>query len=77
MPSAAQTERNRKGGQATSDKYDHDHYVSIGKLGGRPTFHEGVRRANEREEARRRRLKRRNARVTLRTGPVPSKQEEG
>lgn len=55
MPSAAQTERNRKGGRATSDKYDHDHYARMGELGGRPTFHESVRRAKEREEAQQRR----------------------
>ena len=42
-------ERARKGGLATKAKYGREHYVRIGKLGGRPTFHEAVAKARARE----------------------------
>ena len=43
------TERARKGGLGTKAKYGHDHYVKIGKLGGRPTFWESLAKAKARE----------------------------
>ena len=43
------TEHARKGGLATKIRYGREHYVRIGKLGGRPTFHEAVVKAKERE----------------------------
>ena len=43
------TERARKGGLATKAKYGHDHYVRIGKLGGRPTFWAALAKANARQ----------------------------
>ena len=43
------TERARKGGLATKARYGREHYVRIGKLGGRPTFHEAVAKARARE----------------------------
>ncbi len=43
------TERARKGGLATMAKYGREHYARIGKLGGRPTFHEAVAKARARE----------------------------
>ena len=43
------TERARKGGLATKAKYGHDHYVRIGRLGGRPTFWEALAKAKARE----------------------------
>ena len=43
------TERARKGGTATMARYGREHYVRIGRLGGRPTFHEAVAKARARE----------------------------
>ena len=43
------TEHARKGGLATKVRYGREHYVRIGQLGGRPTFHESVAKAKERE----------------------------
>ena len=45
----SRTERARKGGTATMARYGREHYVRIGKLGGRPTFHEAVAKARARE----------------------------
>ena len=42
-------EHARKGGLATKVKHGREHYVRIGKLGGRPTFQEAVVKAKERE----------------------------
>ena len=42
-------EHARKGGLATKVKYGREHYVRIGKLGGRPTFHEAAVKAKARE----------------------------
>ena len=42
-------EHARKAGLATKVKYGREHYVRIGKLGGRPTFHEAVVKAMARE----------------------------
>ncbi len=42
------TERARKGGLATKAKYGHDHYIRIGKQGGRPTWQEALAKAKAR-----------------------------
>ncbi len=43
------TERARKGGLATMAKHGREHYARIGKLGGRPAFHEATAKAKARE----------------------------
>ena len=45
----SRTERARKGGTATMARYGREHYVRIGRLGGRPTFHEAVAKTRARE----------------------------
>ena len=43
------TEHARKGGLATRARHGQEHYARIGKLGGRPTFHEALAKARTRE----------------------------
>lgn len=58
----------RNSGLATFQKYGSSHMSAIGKLGGRPTFEESLRRAREREEA----LKQRTSRRGRKGGDGPA-----
>ena len=42
-------ERARKGGLATKAKYGREHFVALGKLGGRPTWQEALAKAKAHE----------------------------
>ena len=42
-------ERSRKGGLALKAKYGRDHFVWMGRRGGRPTWQEGLAKAKARE----------------------------
>ncbi len=44
-------ERARKGGEALRDRYGREHFVAMGRLGGRPTWDQVVDKANAREAA--------------------------
>lgn len=57
----------RAGGTATAAKYGTEHYRAIGAKGGRPTFREALRRAQERE-AQARRKSRKPAQVSTNLG---------
>ena len=48
-PQQRRIERARKGGLALKAKYGRDHFVRMGKLGGRPTFWEALEKARQRE----------------------------
>ena len=42
-------ERSRKGGLALKTKYGRDHFVQMGRFGGRPTWQEALEQARARE----------------------------
>ena len=44
-------EKARKAGLALKAKYGHEHFVRIGKLGGRPTFWESLAKEKARQAA--------------------------
>ena len=42
------TERGRKGGQALLQRYGREHFIAMGRRGGRPTWREALLRAEAR-----------------------------
>ena len=44
--------RSRKGGLATKAKYGREHFVRLGKMGGRPTWEEALDKARAQAAAR-------------------------